>query len=101
MPCPTQAWLLRWLRAALSLSPAIGNAGHYHTTFDESRLRVVLPRPVGKQQAHRPQLPRPTFGPRREPQRADIDSAAVVASSGVEWRATADEDGHYSFAVPL
>jgi hypothetical protein len=26
---------------------------------------------------------------------------AMVACSGVEWRATADEDGHYSFAIPL
>jgi hypothetical protein len=34
------------------------------------------------------------------PSRANGRPEAVVACFGAEWRAAADEDGHYSLAIP-
>jgi len=33
--------------------------------------------------------------------RANAHPEDTAACPGVDWRATVDEDGHYSFAVPL
>jgi hypothetical protein len=76
----------------VDMSP-IPNAGRINPGSQGNSLQGAVNNPL-------PRGGTPRWGSPRRPMAA-LKSTARISYKIVQWRATVDEDGHYSFAVPL